>query len=641
MKNFISTIVAFLLFTLFCNVTHAEKHGLIIAIGDYPEDGKWMDISSQNDVDLVRSALAHMAFPEENIYQISDAEATQAGIIAAFERLAENVAEGDIVYIHFSGHGQQVMDNNGDEIDNLDEAIVPYDSPMLFSPGVYEGERLIRDDQLNALTAAIRRRCGPSGQVILVLDSCHSGTGTRGMAKARGTTTIMAPASFKADRMTGETTMGITNTDEEGIAPMASFFGASPRELNYETLDDQSRPVGSLSYAISTALASMKEAYSFEELFDHVKTKMKVLAPRQNPQWEGPRGVVILGGEKLPGQDRYSVSKWTTDTELISEVGTIASIYNGCKVEVVTSANNVLTTGTVTRAGLTSSIITIEPTDIARDELLYVRVTEAAFPPMTVRIFHDLDNHHLWSQTLSETGQLPIYEPVTANADLYMTTCDDEALQVAMGDGTIIGVIPYNQVDPSLHKRSINTVLRQFLQGKFLRSFDNPGSAFDFELELVVVDCNSGQQTSTPTDLVLPIGTCVQMIVTNHGVQGGYFSILDIQPDNLINVVVPDVVNGRTATEYYLKAGASFTTATPIEIAQPAGSETLKLLASREPLDLAGIIATKGNNRRGTDVGSSFEQYMAASYKTSTRGAKVRKKAGEDIGVSTVFFTIK
>lgn len=44
-------------------------------------------------------------------------QATKAGIIGAFKRMAASCKQGDVVYIHYSGHGQQITDVHNDETD--------------------------------------------------------------------------------------------------------------------------------------------------------------------------------------------------------------------------------------------------------------------------------------------------------------------------------------------------------------------------------------------------------------------------------------------------------------------------------------------------------------------------------------------
>ena len=222
----------------------AEKRGLIIAIGDYPTEGLWPKISSVNDIPHIKSAFNSLGFLDDNILIIKDDQATKAGILIAFQKLIDESNSGDLIFIHYSGHGQQTVDANGDEIDGLDEAIVPFDSPLNYDDLHYKGENLITDDEISVITLELRKKIGKQGQLVLVMDSCHSGSGTRGVGRSRGTDKIMAPDNYKPKSRGTESNMGIT-IDDDNIAPMASFFGASSRELNYETLDDQIKPVGS------------------------------------------------------------------------------------------------------------------------------------------------------------------------------------------------------------------------------------------------------------------------------------------------------------------------------------------------------------------------------------------------------------
>ncbi|MDE7089507.1 MAG: caspase family protein, partial [Prevotella sp.] len=91
-----------------------------------------------------------------------------------------NCKKGDLVYIHFSMHGQPVEDLNGDEKDGWDEALIPVDAQMRYSKGIYEGEKHLVDDILEKYFNRIRTKLGPTGQLYVVLDACHSGTASRG-----------------------------------------------------------------------------------------------------------------------------------------------------------------------------------------------------------------------------------------------------------------------------------------------------------------------------------------------------------------------------------------------------------------------------------------------------------------------------
>src|SRR3546814_10463699 len=103
-------------------ISLAKKRALIIAVGAYPTETGWGTISSLNDVPLIQQTLTTQGFATEDITVVTDAQATKAGIIDALTQLQDRSERGDIIVIHYSGHGQQIFDDNGDEIDGKDEA---------------------------------------------------------------------------------------------------------------------------------------------------------------------------------------------------------------------------------------------------------------------------------------------------------------------------------------------------------------------------------------------------------------------------------------------------------------------------------------------------------------------------------------
>ncbi|MFT7592425.1 MAG: hypothetical protein ACI9UJ_002362 [bacterium] len=206
MKNLalFSQIVKSKAFLLICLLALASflqaqtKRGLIVAIGDYPETGSnpdWPDISSINDIPLIRSALQKQGFQSENINVIKNEEATKKGIVEAIRKLTSSCQKGDINILHFSSHGQQIEDDNKDEIDGYDEAIVPYGAPAEYKDG-YDFSQHLRDDELESLLMELRLKAGPHGDVIMFADACHSGTVSRGVEKKSWWTTKDAPTKL-------------------------------------------------------------------------------------------------------------------------------------------------------------------------------------------------------------------------------------------------------------------------------------------------------------------------------------------------------------------------------------------------------------------------------------------------------------
>ena len=84
-----------------------------------------------NDVTNVRGILKGLlGFTNEEIRVLTDDRATKANILDRLNWLVKGAKSGDYLVFHYSGHGSQIRDRQGDELsDSLD---VPT-SPMMIS----------------------------------------------------------------------------------------------------------------------------------------------------------------------------------------------------------------------------------------------------------------------------------------------------------------------------------------------------------------------------------------------------------------------------------------------------------------------------------------------------------------------------
>jgi hypothetical protein len=139
------------------------KKALCIGINNYP--GTHMDLQGcVNDAQDWGGVLQTRGF---TVTTLLDAQATKAAMVKAMTNLIGGAASGDNLVITFSGHGTYQPDKDGDEVDGLDEGLCPYDLQT-------NGAALI-DDEIRAIFAARK----PGVRLLLISDSCHSGTVTR------------------------------------------------------------------------------------------------------------------------------------------------------------------------------------------------------------------------------------------------------------------------------------------------------------------------------------------------------------------------------------------------------------------------------------------------------------------------------
>jgi hypothetical protein len=88
---------------------------------------------------------------------------TRANILKGFDWLLTGAAAGDVLYVHYSGHGTTAVTAEAGEVDHVDSCWVPLD---------YQTAGLIRDNELRTIANRV-----PSGATLWITsDSCHSGS---------------------------------------------------------------------------------------------------------------------------------------------------------------------------------------------------------------------------------------------------------------------------------------------------------------------------------------------------------------------------------------------------------------------------------------------------------------------------------
>jgi hypothetical protein len=114
-----------------------------------------------NDANSMKQIAADAGYETK---QLITQKATQAALRDAILTAAKQLAKDDIFLLTYSGHGGQVDDTNGDEIDGKDETWVLYDGQVV-------------DDELYQLYTQFK----PGVRIFVLSDSCHSGSVSRAM----------------------------------------------------------------------------------------------------------------------------------------------------------------------------------------------------------------------------------------------------------------------------------------------------------------------------------------------------------------------------------------------------------------------------------------------------------------------------
>jgi len=235
------------------------KKAICVGINNY--QGTANDLNGcVNDANDWANLLGTFGF-ETN--KIIDEQATKNSILTAFENLINGSSAGDVVVFTYSGHGTQVMDTSGDEQDGYDEALYVYDGSLI-------------DDELSS----ILKNANKDAQIIVISDSCFSGTVTKMMKS-----TNIKPRFIRTDPIPATAVLKNKFLSKSANENMLEILlsGCSDSEYSYDAFIN-----GKWNGAMTANAISL---ITPEQTYNELYTKLREILPSdeypQTPQLEG------------------------------------------------------------------------------------------------------------------------------------------------------------------------------------------------------------------------------------------------------------------------------------------------------------------------------------------------------------------
>jgi hypothetical protein len=136
------------------------RHALIIGIGEYADTEIPSLKGMKHDIASARRMAAAMAVPEANVRLLRDGEATAERIRSEIAALNQRVADGDRVFIYYSGHGTRWHDQAAGTPDGCTEGLMAADGKVLTNA------------ELGSRLAPISQR---ADKMLVFYDACFSG----------------------------------------------------------------------------------------------------------------------------------------------------------------------------------------------------------------------------------------------------------------------------------------------------------------------------------------------------------------------------------------------------------------------------------------------------------------------------------
>jgi metacaspase-1 len=262
-----------------------NRFALLIGIGTYPATLGVEPLNVQNDLRLMRQTLLGQRFRPSHILTLLNQQATRRGIEYRLDSLAKTLPAGARLVILYSGHGLQIPDDNHDEPDGLDEALLPYDGNPT------QPATLLRDDRLGTYLTRLRMRVGPTGHLLLLFDSCHSASMLRHDKAQRGRGVGTLSTDFVAKP--GTSGWFERPPTAPGLGHYALLAATTDGQPSYECTDTNGQPYGPLTLAVCRVWQQPAPS-TYQAFFDQVRLQMALLAPYQLPTIEGDRTTRFL-----------------------------------------------------------------------------------------------------------------------------------------------------------------------------------------------------------------------------------------------------------------------------------------------------------------------------------------------------------
>lgn len=642
----------------------AEKWALLIGVNDYTKGPAQWDLRGcENDVVMTKEILTtKYGFPPENVKTLLSAEATVENIVSAIENwlIAQAVPE-DIVYFHFSGHGSQTKDSEGDEEDGLDELLCPSNMEL------GDVNTIITDDQLRELFARIR-----ANNVTIVMDACHSGTGTRDLSLSRaryvefdpelrggGTRAVVmtaAPASAPAPTTAtsvsahagsataagsaaspaapqaatqpaaGGSKLSGSGGMEGGSKLQVSISGCRSEQTSADAWIRDDFYAGALTHSLIENMKKAPADITYRELMDRVVRDVKAQKHTQIPQIEGDMdrplfGTAIEGVVETPFLVVQSVQ------------GSRVTLNGGKGQHVTRGSRYALFPGTETAfrgSGLGMIQISSVAETSCEAQVLGGARAEEGF--RAKELLHNPDPEALkllvegpaaMAGELAASLESVSFAQVVSGGEHF-----DHRLQVSQSATgvqaslTMDGApgVPVQAADVPGLVTALRPRLENAYSIKYLANLDNPCPAFGVEIwantapagtrDLVVEALDEAEDEKM---VQARLGDVIRFNFKAD--RDCYLTLINVGTSGKITVLFPN----KYRPDGFIQAGRVYQTETrgempfKIRASGPAGSELVKVVATLEPLDLSSLKMGEagGAGTRSIESGSQFAQQLA------------------------------
>jgi metacaspase-1 len=596
---------------------------------------------------------------------------TRQNIIQSFrDHLIAQANPGDIVVFYFFGHGTQVLDDNGDELDSLDEALVALDN------------QLLRDDELSELLSALKEKS--PANITVVIDSCFSGTATR--AGRYPTLGRGYPGAKPQPNPRGKPD-SVSGLLFSGQAKSADYILIAAARSDQPAKEDPDRNMGALTYHLAHLFEMATPTTTYLSLSDRLKAAFAANGQPSDPQLEGNLQKVVLGGTALPTPSYLLLTRKQKDDPQTFTVA--AGHIHGMTVDSVFGIYGTETTNFVRGKELAKAkvfevetmrstlrllpehahLATTLPTPARAVEFEHqfgdgrLKVIVEASVPDTQQLANALQKmpvvefHGVMTEAEVERAALLVQasdEPLSVDYDIFIKpdASKKHRYLLQLADASpLVGVDTVEEIQRELEK------LAWWQEIHALKNLD-PNSKIKAELKIVPVKVRlNADKTAMEKvlgtlpevrdeggSLILKEGDTFQLHVRNTGQTDCYVNLIELKPDHTISIFFPPIDyedfkgNETVKPDGKWHSLGTFWLKPPV----PEGVHTHKLLLTATKTDLIYLFAAEEGTRERGFRGQGNDTALGRLL-TALRAGQLRSRSAttEDWGTYSLSFAVQ
>ncbi len=616
-----------------------HRRALLVGNSEYKGAGKkepkWWRLYCSDEVDRLKEVLVKFhRFDASEVVVLKDA--TKAQIIQTFEtHLIEKAFAGDVVYFHFSGHGQRIADPTGRKLSGLRQSLVPMD---YISRSADDGaKRNIRSDEMNRLLHQLKSRMKGkdgklSGNITITLDACFSGSGTRGIGQrglgwdpqTDGPAPLPAPGANDPD--------DAFYPHEEAFAEgYVALSACRSDQVARQMTNDLGERGGIFTNFLIKDLAREPGNITYRALWDSLRDQVQAENPSQSPQIEGDADKRIFDDVVMPVA-HYIPVEADPDRQpdaLSLPVGSLQDVTVGSRYGIYPEGADVadprrrIAEAAVIEVGALRCRARLAESyrgQIGEDSLRHARATEIAhvYSGSFLRVF--LDKTAIRLNSLKDINVFSYDHVDDDNYDVRVDESPAGGFRVVRKDGVDVAVIE----DNARASDTLRDVLLGVWRYRFVSLLHNKLRQDQVEIEVIpVIPTNFNKDhevTETRDRGNVPIeggriqfrtGDFVMIRLRNRAEKPLFVTVLDLMPNGSIGPIYPHPkAMGREAPVpadgSWHRIGLPFV----FELGEPTGTEMYKVIATSEPSDFSGLVTSDLN---GDAVDRTIRSYRGVS----------------------------